>query len=892
MFRRIILTTASAVLLSACATNTAPTSSLKTFNAVLEQDGTRTSLGSDLSVRWTEGDAITVFSGQPSGTTFEMASISDNGMTASFQGEIPSSSIYYAIYPAQEKATIFGDNATICASIPSVQPATAGSFADNVNLSISRTDSDQLYFKNVGGLLGFTANGTDIVSAMLSADEKDGGALSGDCYFGYSGDDLLIFPSEEYGRKNVTLEGAIKSGDKYYFVVYPGTYQNLKLVFTNSKGEVAEFTTDNELTVGRATCTNIGSFNISADRWRTLNPSIEAPDELEIGAEGEEDGSFNVTLNDADDWNFSVKYSGCVVSARYDAEYYEVNYVVKPNTTTSDKTGSIILALTKSGQETIEHVVAVTQKGQKEIIVADEYYKKVNSTLANWEGTYIIVSESESIAATKLSGTWLQGDDVTISDGKVERTEVTQSTMEVKIAALGGGYTIRLADGNYLGSTNANNGIKVASSVTSADKDFIWTLSYDGLVKIALSGSTERHLRYNPSGGFRTYTGVTGDQATLYRYGSSSGGVESPEIVTVSSVTEKGLNSARVSATFKNAAGMTAAGFKYGTSQTSLTSTVNATLPTSDAGTFSAVIGGLAKGTMCYFQAFVTVAGTTYVGSVYSFRTLTDAETEGIKADYGWFELPAQKDLDRNGIDDQNKDYYYSHTMRADAPKIRNFSSCYSKSKIHPVWVAAPMHNCYKGQSGRNDSYKADPNISCTQAGKWSGYTRGHMLGSSDRTISKETNRQVFYYSNIGAQLQTGFNTGGGSWNNLESMVDGQWCSDTLYQVIGCIFDTFTDRYGRTVYPTTMDGSQIPTAYYKVLLRTKKGNTGKRVDNCDATELKCAAFILTHRANASHQPSSQDMYTLEELEDLTGLTFFVNVPNAPKGTAVASEWGL
>ena len=44
------------------------------------------------------------------------------------------------------------------------------------------------------------------------------------------------------------------------------------------------------------------------------------------------------------------------------------------------------------------------------------------------------------------------------------------------------------------------------------------------------------------------------------------------------------------------------------------------------------------------------------------------------------------------------------------------------------------------------------------------------MLGSSDRTVSQATNDQVFYKSNIGPQLQNGFNTGGGVWNNLRGL--------------------------------------------------------------------------------------------------------------------------
>lgn len=265
-------------------------------------------------------------------------------------------------------------------------------------------------------------------------------------------------------------------------------------------------------------------------------------------------------------------------------------------------------------------------------------------------------------------------------------------------------------------------------------------------------------------------------------------------------------------------------------------------------------------------------------------------------ADYGWPELPAQRDADRNGIDDANPDYYYSHTFRADAQQVRNFSSCYSRGMLHPVWVAAPMHSCYKGSSGRNDSYQNDPQIPFDQSPKFSGYTRGHMIGSSDRTVSVPTNKQVFFYSNIGAQLQAGFNTGGGAWNNLEEKVDTYWCSDTLYQVVGCIFADFTDRYGvRTSACTTTNAvgtCQVPTAWYKVLLRTKAGNSGKRVADCTADELQCVAFILGHYTNVKHKPSVQDMYSVTELEALTGLNYFVNVPNAPKSSYNKTDWGF
>jgi DNA/RNA endonuclease G (NUC1) len=106
------------------------------------------------------------------------------------------------------------------------------------------------------------------------------------------------------------------------------------------------------------------------------------------------------------------------------------------------------------------------------------------------------------------------------------------------------------------------------------------------------------------------------------------------------------------------------------------------------------------------------------------------------------------------------------------------------------------------------------------------------MLGSADRLSSTATNKQVFYYSNIAPQYSDTFNTGGGAWNNLEDHIDDLVCSDTLYVVIGCYFDQYTDKYGNTGRPAKIsyggrsDVSR-PTMFYYALLRTKSGSSGK-----------------------------------------------------------------
>ncbi len=280
--------------------------------------------------------------------------------------------------------------------------------------------------------------------------------------------------------------------------------------------------------------------------------------------------------------------------------------------------------------------------------------------------------------------------------------------------------------------------------------------------------------------------------------------------------------------------------------------------------------------------------------------------TEGSTYRAGWFELPIEVDANRDGRDDNNSTYYYAHHICGGSEqnaqrnaKARNYSVCFSSEHHCPVWVAAPRHAMYSGSANRTNAYTQDPyipaDIQYVRKDADSGCNNGHMLGSAERTSSTETNKQVFYFSNIAPQYSDTFNTGGGAWNNLEDHVDGLVCADTLYTVIGCYFDRYTDAYGNTGEPKKISfGGRTdvsrPTMFYYALLRTKSGNSGKSVKDCSASELQCAAFVICHEQDKGHQPQTKDIISIEELEELTGFTYFENVPNAPKSTFNANDW--
>ena len=319
----------------------------------------------------------------------------------------------------------------------------------------------------------------------------------------------------------------------------------------------------------------------------------------------------------------------------------------------------------------------------------------------------------------------------------------------------------------------------------------------------------------------------------------------------------------------------------------------------------------LQPSTTYYYRAYVQVQSgdkiKEFVGEVKDFTTPGHTVTQPSGSQPGWAEVPVMNissSSDGYMINSQDNTQYYAWHFCPDfygpgGKKARNYTVCYSAEHHCPLWVAAPRHSSYETGTGRS-SYSQDPDIpgsiqySSTETG--GGCNKGHMLGSAERTVTSATNKQVFYYSNIAPQLSANFNTGSGRWNVLEDKVDGFVCSDTLYVVIGCYFDDYTDKYGEKQVASTIsfggrDDVSMPTMFYYVLLRTKSGSSGKAVQNCTASELKCVAFVRSH-VNVRQAVTAKELMSVSDLEKITGVTYFPNVPNAPKNTFSASDWGL
>ena len=352
------------------------------------------------------------------------------------------------------------------------------------------------------------------------------------------------------------------------------------------------------------------------------------------------------------------------------------------------------------------------------------------------------------------------------------------------------------------------------------------------------------------------------------------------------SVTERTASSASVvvAYTYEGGERVTDAGFLLKkTGQSGETKQSCGTSTTSLRYTFA----GLSAGTSYEVAAYVVTPSKTWRSTPAAFTTEAGAVTPpsgDSKARYkGWAELPDEV---------AHTGWHYIYHMRPDKTSVRNFSLCYSSEYRCTIWAAMAVHSSWNGGAGRNDSWSYDPELSSSLQPNlkktYSGvFRRGHMIASSDRQVSVATNRQTFYYTNMAPQYQNEFN--GGIWNKLEKRIWSNYnCSDTLYVVTGAHFantnKTCTDASGQKVV--------VPTHFYKVLLRSKSGRTGKPVWELSADQLQCVGFWLPHNDDyATTAPiTAQYLVPVSYIEEQTGLRFFPNAPAAPKKTFDKADW--
>ena len=299
-------------------------------------------------------------------------------------------------------------------------------------------------------------------------------------------------------------------------------------------------------------------------------------------------------------------------------------------------------------------------------------------------------------------------------------------------------------------------------------------------------------------------------------------------------------------------------------------------------------------------------------GFTKSFEMRQLVATENPDYDRAWAEQPAYQ----QGSTLLHKTYY---TTLNDNRRVRNFSICYDTDKMCSRWVAYPAHNVYTSgrdyevggtTAGRTNAWAFDDAVTQYKYdNSWSkayeiistyvpeldtyntytnpiipqskqanivgsngfgyGYARGHMLPSADRYNTWNTNAQTCYATNIMVQ-DYDFNSA--SWGTLENKVRTKVCADTLYVVVGTLFENSTkiNKNGRNI--------SVPSHCFKMLLRTKSGSSKKNIaDVKSADELMCIGFIFENNATGANTELKNAAVSVAEIERRSGFSFYQNL---------------
>lgn len=233
MQKLIVYMVTVAVLASACVKEPSLSGDTDLISMTFSADTdpvTRTALHTDgKSVHWTTGDRISVFavtSGIPSvPQTFSASGL--NGGSAIFTGSTSASAdSFVALYPYDATATY--DGTTLTTTIPTVQTAVKGSFADDLNLMVASTSKAESHFifQNLCALIKVTipeAAADDDLSKISSIRIRSAQNLTGTVTYNASTGEVTA------SNRTVAIEAADNSAlavGTYYFTVCPTLADN------------------------------------------------------------------------------------------------------------------------------------------------------------------------------------------------------------------------------------------------------------------------------------------------------------------------------------------------------------------------------------------------------------------------------------------------------------------------------------------------------------------------------------------------------------------------------------------------------------------------------------------------------------------------------------------
>ncbi|NAS31431.1 DNA/RNA non-specific endonuclease [Flavobacteriaceae bacterium R38] len=234
-------------------------------------------------------------------------------------------------------------------------------------------------------------------------------------------------------------------------------------------------------------------------------------------------------------------------------------------------------------------------------------------------------------------------------------------------------------------------------------------------------------------------------------------------------------------------------------------------------------------------------------------------------------EQPSLRSEEPENTTEKTNTFYLPTSTTNQVVHHNYYSLSYNEVYEQAEWVAYELKKSDISSINRKRPYfEVDPLVK-TKSAHWrnyknSGYDRGHFCPAGDRKFSIEAYNQTFYTSNISPQKHS-FNSG--VWNRLEQMVR-RWAKryDGVFVVTGGVLNSNLKTIGG-------EEVAVPDYFYKVILDNRKG------------DYKLIAFLVPHKE--TKEDLRNFVVPVDELEKLTGIDFFPELPDAIENKEEASK---
>lgn len=190
------------------------------------------------------------------------------------------------------------------------------------------------------------------------------------------------------------------------------------------------------------------------------------------------------------------------------------------------------------------------------------------------------------------------------------------------------------------------------------------------------------------------------------------------------------------------------------------------------------------------------------------------------------------------------------------------FTVMFNPDNHTPDWVGWELlGNETDGESSRSNKFWHDDEVrGCgfTEDYRNAGFDRGHLCPAADQKWSPEAMQDCFVLTNIAPQDHA---LNSGAWSTLEKK-ERLWAKrdSAIVIVAGPVYrDDDRQRIGST-------GIRVPSAFYKVLLAPYTDSP--RAIGFIYPNMKCTGNMENYAC------------TVDEVEELTGLNFFSNLPDS------------